>query len=320
MRIMLEYFKIGHYSDLQNATGCTVILPPADVVVSASVQGASPGTRELALLSPEKKINSVNALLLTGGSAFGLSAADGIMKYLAEREIGYRTNYGVVPIVPAAVIFDLNIGNPKKYPEVANAVNALENAKLYNNACGNVGAGVGATVGKWTGIESAMKGGLGLAHNQHGAFKCSVLSVVNAVGDILNDKGTIIAGALDDNNRFFALKTRQKRWGKPAVGLADNTILSAVMINGNFDKSQLYYLSQRAHYGIAKCVEPSHTSYDGDTIFVLSLNNADINVDTAAMIIIETVKESIINAVVNASELFGFKAVKDLLHQQGIVS
>ena len=309
---MLDIFKIGHYTDLENATGCTVILPPAGVVVSASVQGASPGTRELALLSPEKKIDSVHALLLTGGSAFGLGAANGIMKHLAKNNSGYQTNYGVVPIVPAAVIFDLNIGNAKKYPQEADAVYAVENAQYNLNLSGNIGAGTGATVGKWNGIESAMKGGLGLSFNKHGDFKCSALSVVNAVGDILDNKGSIIAGAIDSNNRFIAENNPQKRWGKPVVGLADNTILVAVMINGNFNKNEVYYLSQRAHYGIAKSVEPSHTSYDGDTIFVLSNKEVDVNIDAAAMIIIQTIRESIVNAVKNASELFGFKSVGDL--------
>ncbi len=309
---MLNQFKIGHYTDLKNATGCTVILPPADAVVSASVQGASPGTRELSLLSPEKKIESIHALLLTGGSAYGLGAANGIMTYLSENNIGYQTNYGVVPIVPAAVIFDLNIGSAKSYPREAEAVKAVESAEFNNSSSGNIGAGSGATVGKWSGIESAMKGGLGIASNKHGDFRCSVLSVVNAVGDIIDEKGRIIAGALDENGTFLAQDRLQKRWGKPVVGLADNTILIAVMINGNFTKNQLYYLSQRAHYGIAKCVEPSHTSYDGDTVFVLSKREVDINIDAAAMIIIHTVRQSIINAVKNSRELFGFKSVRDV--------
>ena len=309
---MLDQFKIGHYTDLKNATGCTVILPPADAVVSASVQGASPGTRELSLLSPEKKIESIHALLLTGGSAYGLGAANGIMTYLSENNIGYQTNYGVVPIVPAAVIFDLNIGSAKSYPREAEALKTVESAEFNNSSSGNIGAGTGATVGKWSGIESAMKGGLGIASNKHGDFRCSVLSVVNAVGDIIDEKGRIIAGSLNENGAFLAQDKPQKRWGKPVVGLADNTILIAVMINGNFTKNQLYYLSQRAHYGIAKCVEPSHTSYDGDTVFVLSKHEVDINIDAAAMIIIHTVRQSIINAVKNSRELFGFKSVRDV--------
>jgi L-aminopeptidase/D-esterase-like protein len=309
---MFSYFKVGHFSDLENGTGCTVIIPPEDTVVSAAVQGASPGSRELALLSPDKKITHINALLLSGGSAFGLGAANGLMEYLAQNNIGYQTNYGVVPIVPAAVIFDLNIGNAEKYPQGQDAVTALKESSFNNLSCGNIGAGCGATVGKWHGMADAMKGGLGTASTVHGDFKCSVLSVVNAVGDVLDKKGNIVAGAIDSNKQFIAQNNMRKRWGKPVVGLADNTILIAVMINADFNKSQIHYLSQRAHYGIAKCVVPSHTSYDGDTIFVLSKRDVDIDIDVAAMIIIDTIQESIINGVKNTSELFGFKSVGNL--------
>jgi len=308
---MLNHFKIGHFSNIVSGTGCTVILPPAGIVASAAIQGASPGTRELALLSPSKKIDTIHALLLTGGSAFGLGAANGIMKYLANNNIGYKTNYGIVPIVPAAVIFDLNIGDSKSYPEENDALSALKNASFNNTLSGNIGAGTGATVGKWNGIESAMKGGIGIAQNNHGDFHCTVLSVVNSVGDVLYNNN-IIAGAIDSDNLFIAEGNPKRRWGKPVVGMAENTILTAVMINADFNKSQIHYLAKRGHYGIAKCVEPSHTSYDGDTLFVLSKREVNINIDTAAMIIIQTVRDSIINGVKNASTLLGFKSVNDL--------
>ena len=156
MRPMRSMFKIGHYSNIKDGTGCTVIIPPKDNITSAAVKGASPGTRELALLAPDKKISAINALVLSGGSAFGLNAAQGIMEALAEKGEGYYTKYGPVPIVPSAVIFDKNVGDPAAFPSKENAVDALEDATLNNTICGNVGAGTGATVGKWRGIEYAI--------------------------------------------------------------------------------------------------------------------------------------------------------------------
>jgi L-aminopeptidase/D-esterase-like protein len=299
---MLSSFKIGHYTSLEAATGCTVILPPAEITASACVCGASPGTRELALLSPERKISRIHALLLTGGSAFGLNAAQGIMEYLAKKNIGYQTNCGVVPIVPAAVIYDLNIGNPKVYPTPENAKAALKTAGYNNQSMGSVGAGTGASVGKWKGVEFAMKGGLGIAGFEHGGIKVTALTVVNSVGDIIEKNGQIIAGAVDKNNTFFAQSSNVKRWGKPDVGLVENTMLSVVMTNAVLSKQQAYYLAERAHFGIARRVDPSHTSYDGDITFVLAKPDIDCNIDLLANMAVEAVEQSIINGVKEASQ------------------
>ena len=168
---MSEHFKVGHYTDKQNITGCTVILCPPNTIASCYISGSAPGSRETALLDPVRKINEVHALLITGGSAFGLGATQGIMNYLEERSRGYTTGFGVVPIVPAAVIYDLNIGNPKIRPEIDNAYQACLEAKDDFRDEGSIGAGTGATVGKWAGISGGMKGGLGLASAElHGAW------------------------------------------------------------------------------------------------------------------------------------------------------
>ncbi len=309
---MLSQFKIGHYTNSDSATGCTVILPPDDVVASASVRGASPGTRELELLSPKRKISSIQALLLTGGSAFGLNAAQGVVEYLEERNIGYKTHYGIVPIVPAAVIFDLNIGDAKVRPTAADARLAAENAKYNNRMMGNIGAGTGATVGKWNGIERAMKGGLGISEITHGALKVAVVAVVNAVGDVIDKNGKILAGAIDVNNRFIANDNPHIRWGKPDVGLVENTVLCAVMTNAAVSKQQAHYLADRAHNGIARRIDPAHTSYDGDVTFVLAKPEKDADIDVISSMTVEAVEIAILEAVKNADPVFGFKSYKNL--------
>ncbi len=309
---MLSYFRIGHYTDQKRATGCTVILPPDDTVASACVRGASPGTRELVLLSPERKISQITALLLTGGSAFGLGAAQGLVEKLAQQQIGYQTNYGVVPIVPAAVIFDKNIGDPAAYPTAENAALALDGARFRNNEMGNVGAGTGATVGKWKGIEHAMKGGLGVASLQAGVIKVTVMTVVNAVGDVLDKNGKILAGAIDKQNRFFAEQGSLSRWNTPQVGMARNTVLSAILTNARLSKQQAYYLAERGHNGIARRIDPSHTSYDGDVTFVLAHARETCDIDLCAGLTVEAVEQSIINAIKNADTLFNIKSLKEI--------
>ena len=306
---MAENFKIGHYTDKETITGCTVIIPPKNNITSASVRGGAPGTRELALLSPEKKITGIHALLLTGGSAFGLGAANGLAEILAEQNIGYKTAYGVVPIVPAAVIFDKNIGDSSAYPTAEDARLAFMQAIEDNMARGNAGAGTGATVGKWNGIQHAMKGGIGLARLQEGAVWIEVLTVVNAVGDVLNYNGKILAGARDEAGRFFGENKTARYRKKPQVGLADNTVLTVLMTNAKINKLQAFQLAEKAHFGIARRIEPSHTSYDGDTAFVIAHPQEECDFDLLAGLGVRAVEAGIIDAVKAANTLAGIKGL-----------
>ncbi len=305
---MLNTFKIGHYTDIENGTGCTVILPPDNNVCSAAAMGASPGTREYALLQPDKKIESVTGLVLTGGSALGLNSASGIVQELESQNKGYKTSFGVVPIVPAAVIFDLNIGNGAIRPGNEQGKLAVKNAIVKNNQSGNIGAGTGATVGKWAGLDYAMKGGLGIAQIEHGKLKACAVLVVNSVGDIIDKNGKIIAGAQKDG-KFLAKNDPKKRWGEPILGLAENTVLCAVLTNAALTKQQANYLAGRAHFGISKRIIPSHTSYDGDVAFVLASGEVETSIDILAAITIEAVEHAILNAVKNAKSLFGIPAL-----------
>ena len=309
---MLNEFKVGHYTDIIGATGCTVIIPPEKNMSSAAARGASPGSREYALLSPKRKIGQLNALVLAGGSAFGLNCAHGVTEMLAKQGIGYHTNYGVVPIIPSAVIYDKNIGDASVYPTAQNAVEAVNNAVFNNNKMGNVGAGTGATIGKWRGMDHAIKGGIGIADKEYGKAKVTALTVVNAVGDVIDKDGCILAGAAAQDGTFLGKDDPFSRWDEKRVGLAENTVLTAVMTNVILSKQQAHFIAERAHHGIARRIEPSHTGYDGDISFTISSLQIEAKVDLLAMLVVAAVEDSIISGIKNAESLCGVRAWKDL--------
>ena len=305
-------FKIGHYTDTKNITGCTVILCPEPGSASCYIAGSAPGSREIALLSPERKIESVHALLLTGGSAFGLNAAAGVMTYLEEQNIGYKTSFGKVPLVPSAVIYDLNIGNPGVRPTAENAYDACCQASELNIEQGSIGAGTGATVGKWSGIEHAMKGGLGVYEIAEGSMKIKAISVVNSVGDIIDTSGKTIAGAVDQSRNFIASDGQMIRWHNITPGLGENTVLCALLTNVRLSKTQVFLMTKRAHNGLARAINPANTSYDGDILFGLSSNKTDADPEYVYEAASEAVRQSIISAVRHADTLGGFPSIKSL--------
>jgi L-aminopeptidase/D-esterase-like protein len=265
------------------------------------------------LLSPVKKINEIHALLLTGGSAFGLGAAQGVMNYLEENNLGYQTGFGVVPLVPAAVIYDLNIGNPKIRPDSENAYRACMDAKEDFREEGSIGAGTGATVGKWAGISGGMKGGLGLATSELQGAWVTALAVVNAVGDIVGENGEIVAGALDTDGKFQAQKHKNNRWNKPEIGFSENTVICALLTNVKMTKLECNILARRAQSGLARAVIPASTSYDGDAIFALSTGTKKSDLELIYEMGTETLRRSIVSAVEKAESLGGYLAAKDLL-------
>ncbi len=309
-------FKIGHYTDLQNITGCSVILCPPQTVASCHICGASPGSRELALLAPDKKIESIHALLLTGGSAFGLNAAAGVMQYLEEKEIGYSTPFGLIPIVPAAVIYDLNIGSNKIRPQPENAYQACQNATSDFSTQGSIGAATGATVGKWAGLKSAMKGGLGISKISMDQAWIIAISVVNSVGDIIDYEGQIISGAIDLNQKFLGQTRNSKFSLVPDIGFGANTILCALLTNIKLSKIQSYLLACRGQNGLARAIVPATTSYDGDVIFCLSHGQVDFDLEIAFEMGSEAVRMSIIESARQAQSLGGFLTATDLTDQK----
>ncbi len=292
----MKGFLIGHYTDAAGGTGCTVVLCPEGTIGSGMVRGAAPGTREYALLDPHRKVEEIHAVFLTGGSAFGLDAAAGVMRFLKERDVGFPTIFGKVPIVPAAVVYDLYSGQSESFPTAENAYEACQRAEEGEPPQGRVGAGTGVTVGKWAGLEYMMPAGIGWAQVVWKNVQVEALSVVNPVGDVVDGQGNIIAGAQKDG-RFLAQGNPTLRWEPPDVGLGQNTILTVLMTNARLTKLQLHLMADRAHLGIARAVVPSHTAYDGDIVFTLSRGEVPVNSETVFEMGIEAVRQSILNAV-----------------------
>jgi L-aminopeptidase/D-esterase-like protein len=257
---------VGHATDPVGLTGCTVVLCEAGAIGGVDVRGAAPGTRETDLLRPESTVERVNAILLTGGSAFGLDAAAGIMRFLEERGAGYAVRSTVVPIVPGAVIFDLGLGDHRARPDGTMGRAACLAASTGPPEQGSVGAGTGATVGKSGGIARAMKGGVGTASLQVDGVTVGALVVVNAVGDVVDDAGAVLAGA-----RSVDVAAAQD--DRPPAGantVISNTTIGVVATDLPLDKAGATRLAQAAHDGLARAVRPAHTAYDGDTFFALS--------------------------------------------------
>ncbi len=269
--------EVGHFTHTERPTGCTVVLAREGAVAGVDVRGAAPGTRETDLLAPENLVDRVHAIVLAGGSAFGLDCASGAMRWLAERNIGLQTGYGCVPIVPAAVLFDLPLFYGQALsPQTPNANSgylACEAAQPHACAEGNVGAGAGASVGKLFGLARGMKAGIGQASVRLGDVVVSALMACNAVGDIIDPKsGCIIAGArnqegtqLLDTQAALLNGTMDHR---PLPGT--NTTIGVVATNAQLDKAQAKRLAMSAHDGLARSIRPVHTSLDGDTLFALA--------------------------------------------------
>jgi L-aminopeptidase/D-esterase-like protein len=300
-------FRIGHWSDAEALTGCTVILCAPKTVGGCDVRGNSPGSRELALLASEKTMQEVHAVLLTGGSAFGLAAADGVMRYLEEQGVGYRTPWALVPIVPAAVIFDLNVGSASQRPTAVAGYEACRAATAASIPSGSVGAGIGATVGKWAGMDGRMRGGIGYFTIRHNDLLVTAVAVVNAVGDVLDETGNIIAGARSGDGRWVAETEALRRMRITRVRPLENgnTTLVALLTNAHLSKVDANRVAQRGHDGLARAIRPVHTSFDGDVVFALAAGPVDCEVDLAGEVGAEAAACAIREAVRCASALPG---------------
>ncbi|MDQ3982241.1 MAG: P1 family peptidase [Actinomycetota bacterium] len=256
-------WKVGHWTDAGARTGCTVLLPPQGNVCSCDIRGSSPSSRELVLLHPDRRLTEVHGILLTGGSAFGLAAADGVVGWLEERGIGYDTTIARVPIVPAAVVFDLGAGNPDVRPGPEQGRSACEVAAEGIPPRGAVGAGAGATVGKWAGREHGVAGGFGFGVAEESGLRAAAVAVVNAVGDVLADDGSVLAGTT-------APGPVRSSPARPATPLPANTVLALVAVEGAFEKREVRWLAGRGSDGITVSVRPAHTRYDGDVVFAVA--------------------------------------------------
>lgn len=322
--------RVGHATDQVGLTGCTVVLCAKGAVGGVDQRGGAPGTRETDLLRPMHMVQHAHAVLLAGGSAFGLAAADGVMRYLEEREIGFDARVARVPIVPAAILFDLGLGDPQARPDADMGYAACQDASEGPVAEGNVGAGTGATVGKVWGSGRAMKAGLGSAAvSLGGGVMVGALVAVNAFGDVVDPQsGAILAGAraLRSDELADTLKVMRSRTGKMILRLASfskpsitlgrfratsNTLIGVVATNARLSKEGANKVAQMAQDGIARTVRPAHTMFDGDTLFALSTGRKRADVNLVGAFAAEAVAQAVVRAVQAAEGAEGLPAWRE---------
>jgi L-aminopeptidase/D-esterase-like protein len=311
--------EVGHAQDIGALTGCTVILCRKGAVGGVDVRGGAPGTRETDLLEPVNLVEKVHAVMLAGGSAFGLEAADGAMRYLAEKKIGFNTGAGIVPIVPAAILFDLNLGRGDVRPDAEMGYRACEAASTQAVVEGNAGAGTGASVGKIFGLKQAMKSGLGSASIQIGSgVVVGALAVVNALGDVIDpNTGVIIAGLRSTKAGPFQIGTpgyfantlelMRSLLGRTVLSFETraNTVLGVVAVNASLNKTQITKTAQMAQDGVARTIRPAHTMLDGDVVFALATGGKKVDVSTVGAYAAEALSLAIIRAVRMAAPTAG---------------
>ena len=308
--------KVGHYTDVDAVTGCTVVRCPPKTVGAVDVRGGAPGTRETDMLQAHNLVEEVTAVLLSGGSAFGLASADGVMRWHVERGLGYRSRSGVVvPIVPAAILFDLTIGDSAVRPDAAAGYQACEAATSEPVPMGSVGAGTGARVAAIRGDERASKGGIGSAAIElPGGLVVAALMAVNAVGNVIDENGQIIAGLRTGDGKGFdsvleAMTAMMSEHYAPSAN--ESTVIGVVATNGKLNKAQAHKVAQMAHDGLARAVCPAHTMFDGDTIFALATGQVAAGPTIVGAYAAEMVSLAIRRAVRHATTLGGVRALSD---------
>jgi len=310
----IEGLKVGHSQCEQGLTGCTVIIAEEGATGGVDVRGAAPGTRETDLLSSEKMIEQIHAVVLAGGSAFGLEASSGVMNYLEESNVGFDVDVTRVPIVTSAVIFDLNIGDPKIRPDYKMGYEAAKTASSKERRQGNIGCGMGATVGKILGPDGTMKSGLGSATVTAGELKVSALVVVNSFGDIFDYRNNKqIAGVYDYGSKKL-LNTYQimKEENKALKFSMTNTTIGLVATNAVLSKAEANKIAQMGHNGFARSIDPIHTMLDGDTIFTMATNKIKADINLVGSLAAEAVSQAISNGIYNAEGIEGLYAFRDI--------
>jgi L-aminopeptidase/D-esterase-like protein len=304
--------RVGHATNLEAVTGCTVVICPPNTVGGVDVRGGAPGTRETALLDPLRNVQVVNAVMLSGGSAYGLAAADGVMRYLEEHGTGYQTGTGhLVPIVPAAILFDLGIGRGDVRPDAAMGYAACAAATTDPVAQGSIGAGTGCRVGAMLGNELATKGGIGSAKMElDDGLVVAALVAVNAVGDVVSDDSQILGGLRLPDGGFAGVLNMLRLMPRPQVAAreGENTVIGVVATNARLTKTQVNKVAQMAHDGLARAVRPAHTMYDGDTLFALATGEIPADVNLIGAYAAEVTAEAIRNGVRAAASLGGVRS------------
>jgi L-aminopeptidase/D-esterase-like protein len=310
--------KVGHFTESRRPTGCTVLLFEKGATAGVDVRGGSPGTHETDLLNPVNTVQQVQAIFLSGGSAFGLDVASGVMRYLEEHRLGFAMGDIVVPVVPGAILYDLEIGDAKIRPTAESGYKACQAATTERVAEGNVGAGAGAAIGKMFGMKQAMKSGLGSASVRVGntGIVVGAIVAVNAVGDVIDPKTSkIIAGARTaDGSEFMDSMARIREGYGVRVDAATNTTIGVVATNVALDKAQATKVAQMAQDGFARTINPSHTPSDGDTIFAVATGAIPVHANPGAIgaLAADVMARAVLRAVMNARGIAGLPSYRDL--------
>lgn len=312
----IDGIKLGHSQNNNGGTGCSVVICERGATGGVDVRGGSPGTRETDLLNPMEMVDKINAVVLSGGSAFGLDASGGVMEYLEAKDIGFDVTVTKVPIVCQAVLFDLAFGNPKIRPDKSMGIEACKNSETYKDDInGNIGAGYGATVGKFLGAAYAMKGGLGTYAVKIGNLEVGAIVAVNCLGDVVDPSNlNIIAGALDRKNNKF-LNTEKiilDNLEHPKNPFKGNTTIGIIVTNADFTKAEANKVASMAHNGYGRTMRPAHTMFDGDTIFTMSTNKVKADVTTVGMLAANVMEKAILRGVKSAQGLFGIPSYSDI--------
>lgn len=310
---MIGTIMVGHAGDEEALTGCTVIIPPPGTVASCEVRGGAPGTRETSHLRPTFTVGTVDAILLAGGSAFGLGAATGVVRFLAERGMGFPVPGGPVPIVASAVIYDLDLGDGSVRPDEEMGYRACDAARVDEESEGLVGVGLGASVGNAAGRRMSTKSGFGIYRFQADGFRLEVAAVANAFGEVVDEQGGVLAGMRDADGSFVGSEKFICNASFEGGCMRANTTLAVVATNAKLGCEEGARIALQGHNGIARAVRPSHTRYDGDTVFVLATGEVEASQDAVEALAAMGTAEAIRAAVLRAKPAGGLPAACDIL-------
>lgn len=304
----IEGFRIGNAENKEAATGCTAVISEEGAVGGANTRGGGPASRETELLKPENMVQKIHCVMLSGGSAYGLDACSGAMKYLEEKNIGFDVGVGVVPIVCGASIFDLAVGDSKIRPDKEMGYEACVNSEKNEFKEGNFGEGTGASVGKILGKDYAMKSGLGTYAVKIGDIKIGAVVSVNALGDVFDmEEGRTVSGLLNEDKKSFrssfSVMASSADKGKNVFG--NNTTIGCIITNADLTKTEVNRVARIAHNGFAKSISPAHTSADGDTIFAMASGRAEADADVIAQVAAEVMRKAVIRAAKKAESEYG---------------
>ncbi|QAT42894.1 P1 family peptidase [Aminipila luticellarii] len=310
----IKGIRVGHAQSAEGGTGCTAIICEKGAWAGADVRGGGPATRETDLLKSENMVQQIHCVMLSGGSAYGLDACSGAMAYLEEKNIGFDVGVGVVPIVCGASLFDLVVGNRTCRPDKEMGYAACAASEKNMPEQGNVGAGTGATVGKYLGIERLMKSGLGIYAVQAGDVQCAAVVAVNALGDVLDvDTGKRLAGILSEDKTEI-VSTEEIMFSEISASrnvFSGNTTIGCIITNAKLTKPQANKLASISHNGYARAIRPVHTSADGDSIFVMATGEVEVAPDSLGALAANVMAKAINNAVLHAKPAYGLKAASD---------